>query len=348
MNMKRRLTLGVVIASAAVLGACSGGDTDGGKASDVGFDDDVFVSGPDTTGSITVDVVEPEMEIGETSGFIVSARNASGQPVRNIQVACDSERGVAIIEPLRGFELTDDNGTMSGRIGCERPGSFQFVCRLTTGANRRAFVGVKCRGEVPAGFQGFPGAAGGGLGGGVQVNDDGEVRIVEIGFDDDGSIDTGEPSVDVSVDTIQTPDCTPSTTEADPEPFFNTYVNIKVENNLSEKVRFSTLRYSISNLNDAGEDFSSRPLSLVRESGSTLDANGDTKNIIVPIFVAKTQAGFAGLRKAPADGTQVGPYIEVEGLRTINFVLEGENASGDVVSVRASTTVSFANIDRCG
>ena len=339
--MNRRLTAGSVVACLAILGACSGGDTDGGKAGDVGFEDGVFVSDANTTGTITVEVVEPEMQIGDTSGFFVHVRNANGEPVRNIQVACDSERGVAIIEPLRGFELTDDSGSMSGRIGCERPGSFQFLCRLTTGANRRDFVGVKCRGDVPAGFQGFPGAAGGGLGGGVQVNDDGEVRIVDIGFDDDGELSVEDPTVDVSVDITQIADCDAETDGNQIEPFFDTYLNVKVENNRTEKVRFTSLQYTIRNVNAQGSDFSSRPLSLVRESGSTLDANGDVKNIIVPIFKA------TGGDKYVADSTRLGPKITEVGLRTVQIELQGETASGDPITVEAATTVSLGNFNRC-
>jgi len=341
MKMSKRLTVGSVVACFAILGGCLGGDTDGGKAGDLDFEEDVLVSGPDTTGTISVEVNEPDMQIGETSGYHVYVKDANGRPVRNIQVACDSERGVAIIEPQRGFELTDDGGSMSGRIGCERPGSFQFVCRLTVGANRRDFVGVKCRGEVPAGFQGFPGAAGGGLGGGVQVNDDGEVRITEVGFDDDGQISTDTPDVDVSVDIVQNPDCDDQAAGAQVEPFFDTYVNIKVENNRSEKVIFSTLSYRVRNVNSQGADFTSQPLSLVRESGSTLDANGDVKNIIVPIFKAANGVKYV------ADSSRLGPVISQQGLRTVSFTLEGETASGEALTVSGATTVSFGNVDRC-
>ena len=40
--------------------------------------------------------------------------------------------------------------------------------------------GVKCTGTLPTGFGGFPGAAGGGLGGGVSIVDDGELRCWEL------------------------------------------------------------------------------------------------------------------------------------------------------------------------
>lgn len=165
-----------VVAALFLAGACAGcmggqGSTDGGSGDDHGMSDDTFVSDDDTTGTIRVGVEDSTMEVGNTSTFTVRVANAQQQPVANINVACDSEEGVAILEPQRGFELTNSDGVMSGVIGCAAPGSFQLVCRLAVGANRRAFVSVRCTGDVPSGFGGFPGAAGGGLGGGSQTTE---------------------------------------------------------------------------------------------------------------------------------------------------------------------------------
>ena len=164
---------GLVGIGLAIIIGCGGGQgaTDGGSGAQPDFRDDQFIAGDTTTGSMSLSLSRGSLGVGDTSPFTVSVVNASGKPVSNINVACDSERGVAIVEPSRGFEMTNSSGVMSGVIGCESPGSFQMVCRLSVGANRRKFAQVTCTGDVPAGFQGFPGAAGGGLGGGVQNND---------------------------------------------------------------------------------------------------------------------------------------------------------------------------------
>jgi len=338
---------GIALAlGAVVLGGCVGGDTDGGKAKDqTPFQDDTFVSSSDTTGTIHVEVNDTELTIGETSGFHVQVDNANGEPVPNINIACDSEVGVAIIEPLRGFELTDEGGFMSGRIGCERPGSFQFLCRLTTGANLRDFVSIRCKGDVPAGFQGFSGAAGGGLGGGVQINDDGDVRIVEIGFHDDGNLSASDNPLDASVDVVQTADCDTSTAKLEPEPFFDTYINLKVENNLTEKVQFQYLTYSIPNADTRGNSFTSQQLGLTRNSQSTLDANGDVKNIVIPVFKAYNGGKYFG--NPPTSGTRSTQIDNGLGLRTVTVNVFGATSSGKPVKISAQTTASFSNFDRC-
>jgi hypothetical protein len=230
---------------------------------------------------------------------------------------------------------------MSGKIGCERPGSYQMVCRLTTGGNLRDFQGIKCRGDVPAGFQGFPGAAGGGLGGGRQVNDNGGVNVVEVGFIDNGQLSLSDVNVDASIDISQDSDCDNNATTVDPEPFYDTYVNIKVENNLQEKVTFSYLTYSVRNVDGRGETFTSREIALTRESDSTLDANGDTKNIVVPVFPAVNGGKYVG------NPSGSGHRITQTGLRTVTFTLVGETGSGERITRTATATASFNDYNRC-
>jgi hypothetical protein len=333
------LKAAVVIGTVSCIG-CSG-DTDGGKGADVGFRDDVFVSDENTTGTIDLVVKEEEVDIGDTTGFIVTVKNADGRPVQGINVVCDSEQGVAIIEPTQGNEITDSDGTMSGRIGCERPGSFQMVCRLSTGANKRDFFGVKCRGEVPADFQGFPGAAGGGLGGGVAITNDGEVRITGISLQEGQLSSTLE--ADQSIDVVQ--DACESGDETEPEDFFDTYVSIRVENNLREKVGFQYLTYEVPNANRRGRTFQSQRIGLTSFVSSTLDANGDTQTIIVPVFKAFGGAKYFG--NAPGSGDSGLEISSSTGLRTVNFTLVGQTSSGQTVAADAAVTASFSNFDNC-
>lgn len=328
------------LATAALLVGCNG-DTDGGRASGSGFRDDVFVSDDTTTGSITLQVEDPELQVGETSGFLVFVKNADGQPVSGTNVVCDSEEGVAIIEPTQGNEITDDIGAISGRIGCERPGSFQLACRLSTGANKRDLFGVKCRGEVPADFQGFPGAAGGGLGGGVAVTNDGQVRITAISVQEDTlSTDT---DFDASIDVVQQTCESGSTVE--PEPFFDTYAAIKIENNLREKVKLSYVEYSVPNANRRGQTFNSQRLGVTSFASSTLDANGDIQTIVLPVFKAFGGSKYFG--NAPGSGESGLEIAGNLGLKTITFTVVGQTSSGKSVSISGDVTVSFSNFDNC-
>jgi len=342
---------GAAILGLAVCVGCLGGQgsTDGGSGADSGIRDEQFVAGDDTTGSLSLSIANSSMGIGDTSPFTVSVQNASGEPVSNINVACDSEQGVAIIEPQTGYELTSSGGVMSGVIGCERPGSFQMVCRLSVGANRRKFAQVNCTGDIPAGFQGFPGAAGGGLGGGVQNNEDGDVRIVAAGFVDAmAGLDGSTVSSDASVDISRIDDCDGEEETDDPEPFTDTYANIKVENNLAELVRFTGLSFAVTNVTPAGADYASPRLALTGERGSTsASGGGGTAVINVPIFKSYIQLGDTP-DKWVGNPFEGGILISNPSFQTVTFTLYGETASGQSVSISASTTVAFGSYNRCG
>lgn len=332
------LQIGALLGFAVLLGCMGGqGSTDGGSAENPNFADDQFVAGDDTTGSMKLVLSQESISVGDTASFTVHVQNASGAPVSNINVACDSESGVAIVEPQRGYEMTGSSGTMSGVIGCERPGSFQMVCRLSVGANRRKFVGVKCTGDVPAGFQGFPGAGGGGLGGGVQNNDDGDVRIVEAGFSDDNNTSQTGSSIDIAQDS----DCDNDSNTVDIEPFFDTYVTLKVENNLAEQVRFEYLQYTIDNVDGQGTEFTSKRLGLTQETNSSASGSGGTASITLPIFKAYGGGKFVG------DPVGVGLQITNSALLTVSFSLVGQTSSGDPIEVTARATASFGSFNRC-
>lgn len=344
MNMMRsynkRYAAGLLIAL-GILGCMGGsGGTDGGSAENPGYQDSVYTGDDATTGTMSLVVEQESLAVGQKSGFSVLVVDSQGQPVPEVSVVCDSEGGVAIIEPSSGTELTSASGHMSGVIGCAAPGSFQLLCRLGKGFNRRRFVTVRCTGDIPSGFQGFPGAAGGGLGGGVQNNDDGDVQIVEAGFEDDGSFSSTDVPADASIDYAQIADCDGDVTTVDVEPFFDTYVNLKIQNNLPERVTFSYLTYSVQ-VTSGGAPFESSNIGLTRQANSTLDANGQTGNLILPIFSAYGGGKWAG------DPLGRGEQFTTPGLRTITFNLVGETASGSLVNITAQATASFSNFTRC-
>ncbi|RIL12175.1 MAG: hypothetical protein DCC75_00895, partial [Proteobacteria bacterium] len=149
------------ILALAGYGCSGGGDTDGG---DENFEGTGFVATDDAAGGLTLTVDQTTLSISEVSGFSVDVFDASGDPVAGLEIACDTEQGLAIVEPNTGFELTDSSGHMSGKVGCESPGSYQMACRLPIGGNKRKFETIRCSGDIPTGFSGFPGAAGGTLG----------------------------------------------------------------------------------------------------------------------------------------------------------------------------------------
>lgn len=333
----------IALIGAGILGCMGGsGSTDGGSAKDPNFRDDVFVGDASSAGTIKVSLNSSEIEVGSTTGFKVYVKDGKGEPVPNINIVCDSEQGVAILEPTAGYELTNENGEMSGRIGCRSPGSYQMVCRLNIGANKRQFVSVYCTGQIPSGFTGFPGAAGGGLGGGSQSTTDGDIQIVAAGFVDDGDLG-GDVPVDASIDITQsTQNCDGDATTTDPEPFYDTYAAISVTNNLSERVEFSSLKFVILNLNNTGEQFESVPIALTKQSNASVEAKGETTTIYAPIFKAASGCKFPSTPQAACGGA-----FTANAFATVEFTLLGQSASGEVVTLTASTTAAFADYNRC-
>ena len=329
---------------ATLLAGCLGGQgsTDGGSGADHGLEDDTFVADETTTGTVMLDVTSPSMEVGNTSTFTVRAVNTRQQPVANINVACDSEQGVAILDPQRGYSLTDSSGVMSGAIGCEAPGSFQFLCRLAVGANRRRFVTINCTGEAPSGFDGFPGAAGGGLGGGSQTDDNGDVRITSAGFIDNGTATSGSPVSGSSIDISQIADCDGNASTVDFEPFYDTYAQLAVENNRADQVRFEYLQYTVSDVDGQGTEFTSKRLGLTQEADGTQTDAGESVTIILPVFKAYNGGKYVG------DPLGTGIRITNRALITVSFSLVGKTALGDSVVVKARSTASFGDFTACG
>jgi hypothetical protein len=332
-----------LVFAGALVGCLGGqGNTDGGSGAEHGLEDNVFVSDESTTGTVSLSVASTSLEVGNTAMFTVRAVNAQQVPVANINVACDSEKGVAILDPQRGYALTNSDGVMSGMIGCEAPGSFQFLCRLAVGANRRRFVSVNCTGDMPTGFQGFPGAAGGGLGGGSQTNIDGEVRVTKASFLDDGTSSSGSAASGASIDISQITDCDGDAATVDFEPFYDTYAQLTVTNDLLEQVRFESLQYNLSDVDGRGTEFTSKRLGLTQEADSAVAESGASTTIIMPIFKAYNGGKFVG------DPLGTGLQIANRALLTVNFTLIGKTASGESVSVKGRATASFGDFDRCG
>ena len=337
------------LAGAGIIGfvGCQG-NTDGGSAANPDYRDEVFVGDETSTGSIRVVLNESLIRVGDTSGFKAYVTDSKGQPIPSTRVICDTEQGVALIEPTTGYELTNGDGVMSGVVGCAAPGSYQMVCRLSIGANRRQFVSVTCTGDVPNGFTGFPGAGGGGLGGGRQTSEDGNISITEAGLDDDGNLGSTSVSPDASVDIDQTDDCDTTNTTVEVEPFHDTYAVFNVENNLEERVTLMYLECSVTGVDGTNNTANCGPIRFTRASDSTLEANNGSTYIQVPVFKAFQGGKYVG---SPTDGT--GTRISQQGLFNIAFKLYYQRASDDggdgedLPYITASTIASFGNFNRC-
>ncbi len=341
-----------LLGSLVLAGCGGGGGTDGGGSPD--FAGETFVGG-DSNGTLTISVASTSIPVASTSTFNVTVKDASGAPVPQIQVACDSENGIAIIEPSTGFELTDSFGGMSGVVGCSLPGSFQMACRLPIGANKQQYVSILCTGgAVPAGFDGFPGAAGGGLGGGVQTPDDGGepggtgtdgVRIASIELVQG----VGEPG-GTGIDTLQRNCEIDPNEDADCEEFADDGINFVITNDTNQTFRFTDYTYTVPEATGTGgASFTSKSISLVN-SPLEVQPQGDDATAHAVFAEIISGSGVCGGEKRFADASfSIGASNGGDlGFRAVTFRLNGTNESGDSVTLTASATFSFDAFDNCG
>lgn len=325
---KRTLRKAVIVAGLALF--CGGlvgctGDTGGGSAASADLTGTEFVASDANTGTITLNVNETSLPVGSTSNFSVNVTDVNGAPVPQMQIACDSEVGVAIIEPATGFELTDSNGNMSGTIGCDLPGSFQFACRLPIGVNKRKFENIICTGGVPDGFTGFPGA-GGGLGGGegdVSVAP-GDIEISSVAFLENGS------EVD-SIDTARGV-CSGATDE----PFYQGVVEMTVVNDSFDSFQINSLRFSINRADASGNPYAAEITVAGEREIAPIGGTGTVTAVIAQ--TSGTSKVFTGsVRAIPT----------TLGVRNVTVRLTGVTSAGETVTIAGRGSVAFTNVDNC-
>ena len=335
--MKNAKILSLLIGLSLIVG-CNGNTSGGGEAGGGSF-----VSGDSTTGRVSLDLNTTEVPVAGTTGFRFFVFDQDNRPVENIRVVCDSEQEVAIIEPTTGHETTDSFGAISGIIGCRAPGSYLFGCRLSNGANKREFVTVLCRGDVPAGFSGFPGAAGGGLGGGTLppgsggpgAGDTENIRITSISVQ---SLAQESGTTSVQIDTFQSvcDNDTPAPADDFAEIFGDDFVNLTVTNGSGSLVRFTHMNYTVDRGRGDGGDAESPDLALAGE----LAANASATISLSSLFTDATGSG-----KTYADGTTSIPVTL--GIRNVTFRLYGLDQQGEEFVVERSLAISFDSYDNC-
>lgn len=319
-------TLGFV----AILG-CNGGDTSGGKQDYAGTD---FVGDSSTTGKIAVSLTADTITTGSTGEFLAIANDSKGSPIRDIPIVCDSEEGLAVVEPSRGRAITSSRGGISGVVGCTRPGSFRFGCRLGSAGGIREFVTVQCEGSVPLGFTGFPGAAGGGLGGGV-ADDSGPVRITSISVvsAQDGGSSAGFGTIDVSQCSCNND--TPSDLTDDKEEFFaDDRLKVTVVNTTASSFTVTGVRYLVTS-GAGNREIASYVINYAAEIASG-------GNEVLDVLFLK--AGPGGKLYFNAASTVV-PILNT--FRNVTVIVSGIDGSGQPMEIRGSTGVSFGDYDVC-
>lgn len=333
---------GVVLLGFWLVGCVGSGDTDGSGADREVTDGTMFAgdgSAVQSIGTLTIDVINSNLNVAETSGFRVTLKNADGEPVPQITILCDSEIGIAILEPTTGRELTDSNGTMSGILGCEKPGSFQFACRAASGVGRRQYVDIHCGGDVPSGFAGWSGSSGGTLGSGGVVDNSKDdvnagVRITKI-----RAISLNSNSDNYQIDTVQGTTSNGGACGTDPdklqtnEPFADDFLGVTIVNSTSSRIRFDKLAYEVENGVLGGGQFLSEPLLITCEIDA--GASGECR-------VLFTKASGGSKRFSGGDTN-----ISTDGFSAITVDVEGENVLGETVTVSGSETFSFGDYNNC-
>ncbi|MFN8390497.1 MAG: hypothetical protein U0136_09430 [Bdellovibrionota bacterium] len=336
------IALAGMLASAALAGclAGGGGDTDGGQ----GNDDAGIGAQPVSDGgfgaslTIALDDGGNELRVAERKDFFVTALDPNGLPLTDRRVFCESEKGIAILEPSSGgvaFEHTGSHGTMSGVLGGVTPGSYLLECRLEEGFNLVARKHLKVIGEVPAGFQGFPGAAGGNLGGGVIVENPNDVgnSVLTVEF----LTVTGQQTANGPIDTARELDCDNNVATNDPETYGDDNFVLKIDNPENEDLVIDSVTFTV----DDGRDVESsrQKAGLVVAAGSATTLSGTfTEPVFLPSGAQTDVKAFAGTSFRVLNGTF-----------NVNFRVRAHlAASGESVSLSTGQSVTFQDVNNCG
>lgn len=333
LTLARVAVVGTTLLISGLVGC--GGST-GGDGQELSGDG--FVSDDSTTGKLSLST-PTTLQVGDSQGFSVSVVNASGAGVGDVPVFCDTEGGLALIEPNDGTEGTDGNGSMSGRVGCLQPGSYRIGCRAFS---KREFETVVCSGEIPAGFAGFPGAGGGTLGGGSSDDGDADpdVSIAKIDIFD---VDPSSPAF--TIDTVQNTDCSADggATTDDIETFVENFWTASFTSTSGKEAKITSWSLEVPQAAGSGSaDYKSSDFEIF--------------GIIPPKTDSSAPFTLSGLLTTGTTGgkTFVGRSVLIPaalGFRnvTFRFKIAIENADGTTTVLNKSVVVgiNFNNIDNC-
>ncbi len=341
-NMKRGIAATVLL-GIFILAGCNGSTTTGGSQNFAGSE---FVSTPETTGALNLSLASTTVPVGGSTSYIATVVNADQEPVSGIRVVCDTEESLALLEPTSGSSLTNSDGSVSGSIGCTGPGSFMVGCRLARGANKRQFVQVKCDGDIPAGFTDFPGAGGGGLGGGLVDPEDGgpglgdlapnRLRIVDVSVLPVAGTADNVPEVDTTINLCDNGTLDDATDDFI-EPFGGDEIQISVINETPFFIRFTGYQYAVSRGRDDGSRYTSPTMSLIGNAGPA------APDATITLESKFTDANDG--RKFYIDGVTFIP--EDLGPRDVRITVFGETSDGRQVETSASFVSTFGQFNYC-
>ena len=317
------------------------GDTDGGSEAKNAVDVNPFVDNGGAGAKLEIEIDSPERQVGvgQEVEFRVKVTDPQGAPLQFVRVFCDTEQGVAIIEPSRNgvaLESTNRNGYVSGSIGGVTPGSYVMECRAQSGFNLVDKTTIRVTGTVLAGFQGFPGAAGGNLGGGRVIDqtpdvDDGNgIRISAVSVSDASSAaGVAAGPLDVSRngcrDTAVPPVCTS-------EPFvFNTFT-LTIKNDTATNVFINTVEVRQG----------SRTVVSAQGVPTEVKQSGQTANITGILTTGINCSESKCFNTGGTNNLSIGL-----GTRNYTFIITGTSEAGNSFEVTRAAAIQFDNVNNC-
>ena len=329
------------------------GDTDGGSAAGGALDSDPFIDNGGAGAKLEIELNSDnrtdggEVGVGEEIEFRVHVTDANGAPMEFVRVFCDSELGLAIIEPSANgvaIESTNSRGYMSGSLGGVTPGSFLLECRAQSGFNILDRTTVRVTGSVLPGFQGFPGAAGGNLGGGriidqtPDANDGNGIRIAAVVVSDASSGTSGVAAgpLDVSRNgcyvTTAASGSTPATTTCTNEPFvFNTF-SLTIKNDTAQSAFINTVEVRQGSRTVVSAQ--GTPIEI-KQSGAT----GTVQGILTTGINCSDDKCF---NTGGTNNLTIGL-----GTRNYTFIVTGTTEGGDSFEVTRTAAIQFDNVNNC-
>ena len=331
-----QLSLGVIVGvltlGAMTLAGCSKGDTgDAGSNSGPGTQ---FVSDGGAGATLKLRVTGGNtLTAGSTTGFRVTATDPSGLALAFIQIFCESEHGIAIIEPSSNgvaFEMTDEYGNMSGVIGALTPGSFVLQCEANNGFGLIDRVSIKNVGDIPPGFAGFPGAAGGNLGGGVIVED----PTADVAISGFTLVRLGE---EVSSLDTERALCLSSSGTCSVEPFGATSWSLTISNTTRKQVTSATISFLISGSASTAGPFSDT-ISIAPGGSATITGPMSTTGATFAITGDPVQTGTFATRATVTLSFEDGSTTTDTTTRTFTYGPVNGCASGESLATVAQCT----------
>ena len=355
---KRMKSFKIVLLGLVVLGLtyCNQGDTGGGLEDS--FPGTSLVSDASIgAASLSIDVRDMDVPLGGSLDFIVQARDANGAPLPFLPITCDTEQGLALLEPTvnpptsttAGIASTSSGGGMSGSIGGLSAGSFIMECRGPSSTGLVARKAFRVGGTPPSGFIGFDGAAGGGLGGGVAggINTGGTTtggtttggtttggvsEVEEVTLNDavfrtaSGTGQTGE------IDVFQRGDCNSNdvnNTTIEPEIFTNDFAVFSISNNRSSEIQIDTITYSVQGI----------VTSTLSQLSQVIIPGNSTNSTLEALFTDVVAGGKE----------YVGTSVFVNEVTTnVTFTITGTNIDGtEPFTLIRSAVIAADNYDLC-